>query len=88
MEIELTKEQQDQLRPLFYSIEDDFKKETKGSIYAQVYDGFMSIYYINNACGLEMIEVMKKHYPERFKKKGANHANALGQVQRPCSYLL
>lgn len=68
MEIKLTKSQIAELQEFLDEAELDYTSGAKGSLYAQVYDGFMVVHYIKNECGVEVKEIMKRHYPERFNK--------------------
>ncbi|MCK4328750.1 hypothetical protein KAX02_02800 [candidate division WOR-3 bacterium] len=69
MEIALTKNQIAELQEFLDEVELDYTSGAKGVIQAQVYGGFMSVFYIKNKCAMEMREVIKRHYPERFSKK-------------------
>lgn len=68
MEIDLTKDQQVRLKDFMAEVLHDFRKGDKGVVHAQVYEKFMSVYYINPKCSAEMCEIIKHHYPHRFKK--------------------
>ena len=69
MEIKLTKSQIAELQEFLDEIELDYISGAKGVIQAQIYDGFMSVFYIKNECAMEMRAVMKRYHPERFDKK-------------------
>jgi hypothetical protein len=69
MEIKLTKSQITKLREFLDEADLDYTSGAKGVVQAQVYDGFMVVYYIKNECAAEMREIMKRYYPERFKGK-------------------
>lgn len=68
MEIKLTESQIIELQEFLDEAKLDYASDTKGSIYAQIYDGFMVAHYIKNECGMEVREIMKKYYPEKFDK--------------------
>lgn len=68
MEIKLTKSQISELKEFLVEVDNDYLNERKGVIQAQIYDGFMSVFYIKNECAMEMREIMKKYHPERFDK--------------------
>ena len=68
MEIKLTESQIAELREFLNESEDDYWKDAKGVVQAQIYDGFMVVHYIKNECAAKMREIIKHHYPERFKK--------------------
>ena len=68
MEIELTESQITELQEFLDEAELDYSSGTKGVIQAQIYDGFMTVFYIKNKCAMEMRAIMKKYHPERFDK--------------------
>ena len=68
MEIKLTESQIAKLQEFLDESELDYTSGAKGVVQAQIYDGFMEVHYIKNECAMEMRNVMKHHYPHRFKK--------------------
>ena len=68
MEIKLTESQIAELRKFLDESEDDYWKDAKGVVQAQIYDGFMEVHYIKNECAMEMRGIMKSHHPEWFSK--------------------
>ena len=68
MEIKLTKSQIAELKDFLIEAGNDYLNERKGVVQAQVYDGFMVVHYIKNECAMEMREIIKHYYPERFDK--------------------
>jgi hypothetical protein len=66
MEIKLIESQIIELQEFLNEAKLDYTSGMKGVIQAQVYDGFMSVFYIKNECAMEMREIMKKYHPERF----------------------
>ena len=68
MEIKLTESQIVELQGFLDESELDYTSGVKGVVQAQIYDGFMVVHYIKNECAVEMREIMKRYYPEKFKK--------------------